>query len=113
MAELTKMNEAKRAAEFLQNGKSNLFFSGAGMSTASGIPDFRSPGGVWAKYQPVYFDAFMASAEARAEYWRQKSEAHGDLHRRADRVARCRVNPSGRMPFFQAGIAAIVNHVFG
>ena len=51
-------------------------FTGAGISTESGIPDFRSPGGVWATSQPVYFDQFLRSPEARLEYWRQKSEGH-------------------------------------
>ena len=73
------MNNLNPIAKSLQSSKSNVFFSGAGMSTASGIPDFRSPGGVWEKYQPVYFDEFMASASARHEYWRQKSEAHRDF----------------------------------
>ena len=73
------MNNLNLIAKSLQSSKSNVFFSGAGMSTASGIPDFRSPGGVWEKYQPVYFDEFMASASARHEYWRQKSEAHRDF----------------------------------
>ncbi len=49
-------------------------FSGAGISTESGIPDFRSPGGVWSKNRTVLFDEFLNSEEDRVEYWRQKSE---------------------------------------
>ena len=49
------------------------------MSTESGIPDFRSPGGIWTKYRTVYYDEFLESAEARYEYWRQKTEGHGDF----------------------------------
>ena len=63
-------------ADWLARANSAVAFTGAGISTESGIPDFRSPGGVWAKYQPVYFDDFLASAAARHEYWRQKCEAH-------------------------------------
>jgi len=66
-------------ATWLREADIVVAFTGAGISTESGIPDFRSPGGVWAKYQPVYFDAFLASAEARHEYWRQKAEAHHDF----------------------------------
>lgn len=47
-------------------------FTGAGISTESGIPDFRSPGGIWTRYQPIQFQDFLASEEMRRESWRRK-----------------------------------------
>ena len=72
----TPSEPCRRVASWLADARQAVAFTGAGISTESGIPDFRSPGGVWEKYQPVYYDDFLARAEARQEYWRQKSEAH-------------------------------------
>jgi NAD-dependent deacetylase len=66
------MSESDRLREMIEGAKRIVAFTGAGISTESGIPDFRSPGGIWTKYQPIYFDDFMASEEMRRESWRRK-----------------------------------------
>jgi len=47
-------------------------FTGAGVSTECGIPDFRSPGGLWSRYKPIEYDEFMHSPDARNEDWRRR-----------------------------------------
>ncbi len=60
----------------LRASRSIVFFTGAGISTESGVPDFRSPGGVWTKYQPVLFQDFLASESARVQHWRLKKATY-------------------------------------
>jgi NAD-dependent SIR2 family protein deacetylase len=56
-------------AEFLSRAKRLVVLTGAGCSTESGIPDYRSPGGAWTRHKPIYFSAFVRSAEVRRFYW--------------------------------------------
>jgi NAD-dependent deacetylase len=58
----TLLGEAKRI----------VGFTGAGISTAAGIPDFRSPGGIWTRMEPITYPEFIASEEARMEDWRRR-----------------------------------------
>lgn len=66
------MDDLERLRDMVGAARRIVAFTGAGISTESGIPDFRSPGGIWTKYQPIYFDDFMSSEEMRREAWRRK-----------------------------------------
>jgi NAD-dependent deacetylase len=65
-------NAAARLRELIEEARVVLPFTGAGISTECGIPDFRSPGGIWTRMQPIPFDEFMASADMRDESWRRR-----------------------------------------
>lgn len=56
-------------ARLIADARRVVVFTGAGISTESGIPDFRSPGGVWSKMKPIYFQDFVASEAKRREAW--------------------------------------------
>lgn len=71
--------EIRQIAQHIIAGRKNIVFTGAGISTESGIPDYRSKGGIWETHRPIYYDDFMSSHEARIEYWRRKSNLYPDL----------------------------------
>ena len=59
----------ERLREMIEAARRVAIFTGAGISTESGIPDFRSPGGVWSKMKPIYFDEFITNEDRRREAW--------------------------------------------
>jgi NAD-dependent protein deacetylase/lipoamidase len=63
------MSAAARLASLIGAARRAVVFTGAGISTESGIPDFRSPGGVWSRMKPIYFAEFVNSEERRREAW--------------------------------------------
>ena len=58
--------------KWIKESNNIVIFTGAGISTESGIPDFRSPGGIWTKMQPIMFQDFLSSEESQIESWRRK-----------------------------------------
>jgi NAD-dependent protein deacetylase/lipoamidase len=61
-----------RLRDLIEGARAIVPFTGAGISTECGIPDFRSPGGLWTKNQPIEFGDFVASSEMRDEAWRRR-----------------------------------------
>jgi NAD-dependent deacetylase len=64
--------EIATLVDLIANADRVVVFTGAGISTESGIPDFRSPGGIWTRMTPIDFADFLASEEARRETWRRR-----------------------------------------
>ena len=73
---MSDLSAERQAARELVAGAARIVgFTGAGISTESGVPDFRSPNGVWARNRTVDFQEFLSSEAGRIEYWRQKAAA--------------------------------------
>jgi len=73
------LERIETAAEMLREARTITAFSGAGISTESGLADFRSAGGLWDRYRMVMFQEFLADEEARKEYWQMRRELIPDL----------------------------------
>jgi len=92
--------ETAKLTALLHASKHMLVFTGAGISTGSGIPDFRGPEGVWKRRQPVYYHDFMRSEAARIEHWDFKLEgwpAFRDARPNATHQAIARLEQAGRL----------------
>lgn len=94
------MDEWKPLARMLAGAHAVVAFTGAGISTESGIPDFRSPGGVWTRYDPrdFTFSKYVRSPEVRARAWSMRREFWaGEPLPNAGHVALARLETAGRV----------------
>ena len=77
MDELAK--ETQRLTALIEGSSKIVVFTGAGMSTESGVSDYRSKGGIWDRFQPVTIQEFLADEEKRREYWRRKKKMYAEM----------------------------------
>lgn len=70
-----------QASQLLGSARNVVAFTGAGISTESGISDFRSPGGIWDRYRIVTYGEFLSSREARVEYWKMKQDLFREMEK--------------------------------
>jgi NAD-dependent deacetylase len=76
------MIDMEEFASRIRESRDIVVFTGAGISTESGIPDFRSPGGIWTRYRPVTYQEYVSSEEARIEAWKRRLETY-EAHKNA------------------------------
>lgn len=91
----------ERLQALIQGAATIVPFTGAGISTECGIPDFRSPGGLWSKNRPIQFEDFLASQEARNESWRRRfamADEFGDARPGRGHLALASLYRAGKVP---------------
>lgn len=76
---LTLQEQLSDAVELMQHAKRIVALTGAGISTESGIPDFRSPGSIWHHNPPVHYREFLNSTEARQRYWQTRRSLYSQV----------------------------------
>lgn len=93
------MVEYTDLAAWIIQSKRTVIFTGAGVSTESGIPDFRSPGGLWEKYDPedFTFQKFLSSASSREQYWKMSTEAFASISKARPNAAHLAIAELERM----------------
>lgn len=74
-------DKIEKIVKRIKNSENLVIFTGAGISTESGIPDYRCQGGIWDKFRPVYFDEFMTSRDSRIRYWQQRLDMEKSLNK--------------------------------
>lgn len=89
----------RKVTDLIRSSRKLIVFTGAGVSTESGIPDFRSPGGVWQKYNPedFYYQKFISSEESREKYWQMSREFYEPLKSAQPNAAHEAVSELGKM----------------
>jgi NAD-dependent deacetylase len=89
----------KQVAQWVIKSKNVVVFTGAGLSTESGIPDFRSPGGVWDRYNPedFYFQKFLASEASREKYWQMATEMYEPMKKARPNLAHLAIGEMERL----------------
>jgi NAD-dependent deacetylase len=81
-----------QAGRYLRAAQRTLVFTGAGVSTASGIPDFRGPEGTWTKRRPIDYQSFLQSEAARIEHWEYQLEGWDVFRQAQPNAAHCAIH---------------------
>lgn len=77
--DLHNQSQLKKLKAYLQKSSRIVVFTGAGISTESGVSDYRSKGGIWDRFQPITIQEFLTDTEKRREYWRRKKEMFTEI----------------------------------